>query len=86
MFRSHNSVTVPMMRIREVGVKVRLRRMSMAVPVRGVGFCLQFVFVLMVRVVNMLMIVFEFDMGVLVRMMLGQMQPGSKGHQDTRDQ
>ena len=65
-------MTVPVVRIREVGMNVFLRRVSMWVSVLGISLYREIVLVVMVFVMDVLVFVFKIGMGMLVGMMLGQ--------------
>lgn len=76
---------MPMMRIRVVGMAMRHRLMpvTMAVP-RAVWHLWQ-VRVLVMRVMNVLMLMFEGLMVVFVLVPLSEMQPHTNSHQRRRD-
>jgi hypothetical protein len=65
-------VTVPVVRIWEVGMNVFLRRVSMWVSVLGISLYREIVLVVMVFVMDVLVFVFKIGMGMLVGVMLGQ--------------
>jgi len=70
-----------MMRIGEMQVRVRQRRMSMPVTVFGSRLHRSVVCVLMVLVVNVLVYMLHRFMRVLVLVPLGKVQPNAKSHQ-----
>ena len=76
---------VPMMNVREVRVQVRQRRMSVRMRVRLTAIPWKIVRMLMVVVVRVAVRVLEDFVRVFMLMMLGQVQPYSRGHQRTGD-
>ena len=80
------SVAVSMVRIREMRVAVAHRQMAMNVLVRHTQHDRASVLMLMVRIVNVLMRVFQGLMRMLVSMVLRQVQPDTPSHQGRSDQ
>ena len=70
-----------MMDVRKMGVFVGQDRMPMRVAVRLAAIPVEIVFVLVMRVVNVWMGVFERLVRVLMLVTLGQMQPDPNPHQ-----
>ena len=75
------SMLVPMMDVGEVPVTVRDRQMPVAVTVRFLARPASTVFVLVVLVVAVAVRVQQVGMGMLMSVLLAEMQPDADGHQ-----
>lgn len=73
-------MSVPVVNIREMRMLVDNDAVLMSMSMRGVRVPLKRVLMLMVRVVRMRVVVFEWLMGMFVLVVLGQVQPHAPGH------
>ena len=71
---------VSVMRIREVGMRMSHRRVTMPVSMRNIVRHRLVVLMLVMLIVNVLMLVLERFVRVLVFVMFGQMQPNARRH------